>query len=169
MSQDVATKRGRFTVETKETSFGPRLVHGLDGMIAYVVLPSGCGWKPVAREVKMGHQTYRKHVPEILEDYPRARELAVADLDSGEWVTVWVKDGREPSSPLEGEPETESERRVALVDEIVRQERAEAEGQDLVWRLFDQPKDALADAEGGEYVSTLDLLDVIEAHQEGGL
>lgn len=101
--------RGEFVVEQGETTFGRVLRHGLDGLCLFMILPARSGWKPMqyyteqsdgslshgAMGAVLSHQTYRKKVEAHLEQHPSTREVAVVSLDTGEWKTVWLRDGED--------------------------------------------------------------------------
>lgn len=61
---------------------------------------------------------------------------------------------------------TETDERVRVVDELLAVERAKGyDAYEAITRLFEDPQDELAEVEGGEYVSVVDLIRVIWAHQ----
>lgn len=101
-------RRGEYTVDLRDTEFGRVLSHGLDGLCLFMARANG-GWKPLewyrtksddtvrngAKHPTLSHQTYAKDVETYLEHNPETLEVAVVDLDAGDWQTVWVRDGED--------------------------------------------------------------------------
>lgn len=104
----VEFRRGEYTVDLRDTEFGRVLSHGLDGLCLFMARANG-GWKPLecyrtgsdgttqkgAKHPTLSHQTYAKDVETYLEHNPETLEVAVVDLDAGDWQTVWVPHGEE--------------------------------------------------------------------------
>lgn len=79
---------GQFTVPLKETSFGLLLDHDHSDRVMLMGLPRSAGWRAIS-SVCLPHQTYVEKVEEWLGGKKFAREIAVLEVDSGEWETVW--------------------------------------------------------------------------------
>lgn len=79
---------GRFTVPIKENHFGLLLDHDHSDRVMLMGLPSTAGWRAIS-SVCLSHQTYVKKAEEWLKGKKQARKIAVLEVDTGEWQTVW--------------------------------------------------------------------------------
>lgn len=79
---------GRFTVPLSGTNFGLLLDHDHSDRVMLMGLPARSGWRAIS-SVCLSHQTYVKKAEEWLEGNKHARKIAVLEVDSGEWQTVW--------------------------------------------------------------------------------
>lgn len=85
-------ERGDWVVEKHENTFGEVLKHGLDDGVIFMVLPKLHGWRPMEKGMMLSHQTYAKHVTEWIEENEYPRKVAVVNVKTGEWQTVWETD-----------------------------------------------------------------------------
>lgn len=86
----LSTEKGDWVVDLKEgDTFGDVIKHGLDDGVIYMSLPVRSGWKPLEKGMMLSHQTYAKHIDNYLEENGSPRKIAVVNVDSGEWQTVW--------------------------------------------------------------------------------
>lgn len=106
MNNSYIEQNGDITVGMRDNSFGRVLEHGLGGFCQYMVLPKVSGWRPMEnynqmpngvesypRSPCLPHQTYIEDIHNYLKNNTTPREIAIVDLDSGNWKTVWSKDG----------------------------------------------------------------------------
>ena len=56
------------------------------------------GWQPSPHSLMLNHQLYEMKVFSIAEKFD-AKEIVAVNPASGEWETVWLKDGENPSRP----------------------------------------------------------------------
>lgn len=95
MSVSTLEERGSWQVSRYENNpfgSGEILRHGLDGRVMLMGLPRNSGWRAISA-VCLPHQTYVEKVTEWFDEEPRLpREVAVLEVDTGEWVTVWESD-----------------------------------------------------------------------------
>lgn len=86
----MSIQNGEWVVDLEEGGkFGDTIQHGLDNSVIYMVLPKLSGWRPMDKGMMHSHQTYAKHIDKYLEENSTPRKIAVVNLDSGEWETVW--------------------------------------------------------------------------------
>lgn len=80
-----------WTVPVQDTYFGPLLIHGIesDGLFAFAFRNNG-GWK-LHQSTYLRHQTYVRIANEIIDNVNNktVREIAVVNLWTGEWATVY--------------------------------------------------------------------------------
>lgn len=83
-------QKGDWVVDLKEGgTFGDTIQHGLEHSVIYMVSPKLAGWRPLDKGMMLSHQTYAKHIDSFLEENNTPRKIAVVNLKSGEWQTVW--------------------------------------------------------------------------------
>lgn len=83
----------------------PILSHDLEERVILMGLPKLAGWEPFGR-IMLSHQTRVEKVRDWLDDNPFAREVAVLEVDTGTWQTVWSADNHDP---IHGDPEVDND------------------------------------------------------------
>lgn len=85
---------GTWRLGLRNSHFGFIIESGLDaGRCIFAVLPRNSGWFIPEQHPRMPHQLYQRHASELLERHPDMRELAIIDLDSGTWISCYLRDG----------------------------------------------------------------------------
>lgn len=95
--------RGTWQVEVRDTQFGPLLLHGIetDGLFAFAWLHPIAGWR-LDTHPCLSHQTYVQKVAHIIQVVPDVREIAVINLWTGEWASVYLRNGMDSVTTRRG-------------------------------------------------------------------